>query len=130
MWFNLLARGVSYWEHGEDRRILFGTADSWLWALDADTGLPVPAFGDSGKVDLGSAGFDRPVNREWVTTLSPPIICRDVVVVGSSLPGRESMFGREGQRMAPPTTASASVSGTFSSCTMACGTSILRRHPS
>ncbi len=112
MWFNLLARGVSYWEHGEDRRILFGTADSWLWALDADTGLPVPAFGDSGKVDLGSAGFDRPVNREWVTTLSPPIICR------------------EGQRMAPPTTASASASGTFSSCTMACGTSILRRHPS
>ena len=31
-------RGVSYWEKGEDRRIIFGTGDAYLIALDAATG--------------------------------------------------------------------------------------------
>ena len=38
----LVHRGVSYWEDGDDRRILFGTGDAYLIALNADTGQPIP----------------------------------------------------------------------------------------
>src|SRR5262245_23673549 len=45
-------RGVSYWP-GTGRvtpRILAGTTDGRLLALDAATGSPVPAFGDGGAI--------------------------------------------------------------------------------
>src|SRR5690606_21316266 len=48
---NVIMRGVSYWEDGDDKRILF-SRDSWLHAVDALTGKPVMTFGDSGRVSL------------------------------------------------------------------------------
>src|SRR5690606_14595318 len=44
-------RGLSYWEEGEDKRILF-SAERYLYALDAGTGKLVDGFGDNGRVDL------------------------------------------------------------------------------
>ena len=44
-------RGVTYWEDGADKRILYGY-NSDLYALNAETGMPVKSFGDSGKVSL------------------------------------------------------------------------------
>ena len=43
-------RGVTYWpgESEHAPRILFGTGDGRLIALDAKTGAPVPGFGDNG----------------------------------------------------------------------------------
>lgn len=41
-------RGVSYWESGIDRRILFGTGDGYLIALQAETGEPIQGFGENG----------------------------------------------------------------------------------
>ncbi len=92
-----LTRGVAYWSDGVDERILSGTMDGYLIALDAKTGKLVPEFGASGKVDLMPA-VPR-VERYSGMTLaggeafhlsvdSPPTICRDVVVVGSSLSDR------------------------------------------
>src|SRR5215471_7326570 len=54
-------RGVAYWEgsgqEGKlDRRILFGTVDGRLIALNAETGTPAPDFGNSGYVDLRAGG--------------------------------------------------------------------------
>lgn len=53
------ARGVSFWSAKErredgsrDERIFFGTLDGRLIGLDAATGLPLPAFGNGGSVDL------------------------------------------------------------------------------
>jgi quinoprotein glucose dehydrogenase len=77
-------RGVAYWADGNDRRILFGTGDGHLIALNAQTGKPVATFGEQGRVDL-TAGLGRPVNRRLYGVSSPPIICRDVVIVGSSI---------------------------------------------
>ena len=78
----LVHRGVSYWEDGDDRRILFGTGDAYLIALNADTGQPIQSFGDDGRVDL-TKGLRRPVARELYAVTSPPIICGDIAVVGA-----------------------------------------------
>ena len=78
----LVHRGVSYWEDGDDRRILFGTGDAYLIALNADTGQPIQSFGDDGRVDL-TKGLRRPVARELYAVTSPPVICGDIAVVGA-----------------------------------------------
>jgi quinoprotein glucose dehydrogenase len=80
-WHN---RGVAYWENGRERRIYIATGDAYLIALDANTGQPVSGFGTDGRVDL-TAGLRRPVDRLDYGVSSPPIVCRDRVVVGSSI---------------------------------------------
>jgi quinoprotein glucose dehydrogenase len=78
-------RGVAYWSDGEvTDRILFGTASAFLYALDAKSGLPDSTFGINGRVDL-TDGLDVPVERIEYSLNSPPTICRDVIVVGSSV---------------------------------------------
>lgn len=73
-------RGVVYWADGDDRRILF-TAGRRLWALDARTGRPVAAFGDSGFVDL-AAGLSRDVGDAYLVATSPGAIWRDLLIQG------------------------------------------------
>jgi len=57
--YPLNCRGVTYWEDSAApagafcaRRIFYGTSDSELIALDADTGRPCGDFGTDGRVDL------------------------------------------------------------------------------
>jgi quinoprotein glucose dehydrogenase len=79
-----LHRGVAYWRNGDDERIVILTAFAQMIALDARTGKPVPSFGTDGRVDL-TQGLRRPVERDYYTMTSPPVIVRDVIVVGSSV---------------------------------------------
>jgi quinoprotein glucose dehydrogenase len=76
-------RGVAYWEDADatDRRILVGTEDGRLFALDAATGEPVRSFGDGGAVDLRPQGADGPA----FALRSPPAIYRDLAIVGSAV---------------------------------------------
>jgi quinoprotein glucose dehydrogenase len=77
------SRGVSYWTDGKgDERILAVTAGYHLVALDTKTGIPVPAFGSKGAVDLFD-GLDRPKEGEIGAT-SPPLIVKNVVIVGAA----------------------------------------------
>jgi quinoprotein glucose dehydrogenase len=87
--YPLAGRGVAYWE-GEDadpgspcqRRILYGTRDSELIALDADTGLPCADFGTDGRVALREGmGTDAP-SWEYYPT-SPPLVLGDIAVIGA-----------------------------------------------
>jgi quinoprotein glucose dehydrogenase len=77
-------RGVAYWADGDEKRIFIGTGGAYLIALDVNTGKPVPAFGDNGRIDL-TQGLRRPVERALYGVSSPPMICRDVVIVGASI---------------------------------------------
>ena len=54
-------RGVAYWSEGTNGRILFGTNDGYLVAIDARTGAPISEFGNNGRVDLttGIPGAER-----------------------------------------------------------------------
>ncbi len=87
-------RGVAYWAHEDDRRIVWGTGDGFLVAVNADTGLPVPEFGDQGRVDLldglprATRGERDIVNLVPLSSQSPPIIVRDTIVVGNSINDR------------------------------------------
>jgi quinoprotein glucose dehydrogenase len=79
-----LHRGVAYWRDGDDERIVILTAFAHMIALDAKTGKPIPTFGTDGRVDLAQ-GLRRPVDRDYYTMSSPPVIVRGVIVTGSSV---------------------------------------------
>ncbi len=79
-----LHRGVAYWRNGDDERIIMLTAFAQMIALDAKTGKPVPGFGNDGRIDIAQ-GLRRPVDRDYYTMSSPPVIVRGVIVVGSSV---------------------------------------------
>jgi quinoprotein glucose dehydrogenase len=80
-----LHRGVAYWRDGEDERVIMLTGHGAMIALDAKTGRPIQTFGDKGSVDLVE-GLRRPALPRWVYgNTSPPVVVRDVIVVGSSI---------------------------------------------
>lgn len=76
-------RGVSYWEDGEDKRILFG-AGNWLIAVDALTGLPILSFGDQGKVDLRK-DLDTEMEDFLIVANAPGVVYQDLLILGMRL---------------------------------------------
>src|SRR5437867_2110380 len=74
-------RGVVYWADGGDRRIFFA-AGRRLYALDAQTGHPIPTFGDSGSVDLG-VGLGRDVTDAYLVSTSPGVVYKDILIWGT-----------------------------------------------
>src|SRR5437879_2384231 len=80
-------RGVSYWQSktGEEGRILYGTFDGRLMALDAKTGKPRREFGKDGTVDLRAGVADAYPGAEYSVT-SPPAIYQDLVITGAAVP--------------------------------------------
>lgn len=81
-------RGLAYWEKRRngrlEQRLYLATRDSHLVALDPATGRPVPGFGKDGKVDL-AVGLVKPEDRGLLGQTSPPVVCKDVVVVGGAV---------------------------------------------
>ena len=80
------SRGLAYWTDGQEERLLYGTNDGYLLAVNAKTGQPVRSFGDNGRVDL-MEGIPRAVRGTtdsegfaWLGVASPPIVAHDVVV--------------------------------------------------
>jgi quinoprotein glucose dehydrogenase len=84
--YTRVCRGVAYWNGGDAggacrERIYTGTLDAELIALDAHTGRPCPDFGSDGRVALRE-GIETQEPWEYYPT-SPPLVLRDVVVVGA-----------------------------------------------
>lgn len=61
-------------------RIIEGTLDGRLVAVDAATGRPCAGFGDNGQVDITDGMGETPPG--YVSITSPPTIVRGVVVTG------------------------------------------------
>jgi quinoprotein glucose dehydrogenase len=79
-------RGVAFWREGDDARLFINSRDR-LYAVDAGTGRLVTAFGDGGSVIL-TDGLIRPISREAFDQTSPPVVYRNLVIVGSRVPDR------------------------------------------
>ena len=81
-------RGVTYWENGDDKRILF-TVSSKLYAINAGTGEIIKSFGDNGKADLYDGlqtGMDYDVTKGSISATSPGIVYKNTFIIGSALP--------------------------------------------
>jgi quinoprotein glucose dehydrogenase len=79
-------RGVATWTDGRERRVFINSR--WrLFALDAATGKPIPGFGVAGEVDV-TQNLSRPVRREHYTNTSPPVIWRNLVILGNGVGDR------------------------------------------
>jgi quinoprotein glucose dehydrogenase len=86
------SRGVSAWQDMKGKstgpcriRIVFGTLDGRLIAVDGKTGKPCQDFGSNGAVNLTE---DVVVAKEWsggYELTSAPAIYKDLVIVGSSI---------------------------------------------
>jgi len=79
-------RGTAFWRDGGKLRLFLNNRYR-LFSLDPQTGKPVASFGNSGKVSL-TDGLARLSDIRNATQSSPPVVYRDLVIVGSQVPDR------------------------------------------
>ena len=77
-------RGLTYWSSGSERRILAGVM-SFVYALDPETGKPIPSFGDNGRIDLRE-NLGRDPESQSIALSSPGVIYKDILIVGGRCP--------------------------------------------
>jgi glucose dehydrogenase len=77
-------RGVNYWESkdGKDRRLIF-SANNFLQAIDAQSGLSISSFGENGRVDL-RVGLDRDPSTINQQSRIPGRIFENLIILGSA----------------------------------------------
>lgn len=79
-------RGVATWTDGRERRVFMNSR--WrLIALNARDGQPISSFGRQGEIDL-TQHLRRPVRRIHYTNTSPPVVWRNLVIVGNGVGDR------------------------------------------
>jgi len=80
-------RGVEYWPgDGETpARIVFGTRDGRLIALDAATGTFAEGFGDRGVVDMKTPEVLNGAEPRFYGMTSPPIVYGNLIITGSAV---------------------------------------------
>jgi quinoprotein glucose dehydrogenase len=83
-----VCRGVSYWQSPDEQgncasRILMGTNDARLIAIDAKSGKRCAGFGVNGEVRI-DPGMELIWPGEFQIT-SPPVVIDDTVIVGSAI---------------------------------------------
>lgn len=72
-------RGVTYWEEGNDRRILYAYGSD-LCALNAESGQPITSFGNNGKVSL-KVGLEPEAKDQYVVSTTPGTLFEDLIVM-------------------------------------------------
>ena len=79
-------RGLSYWTDGKEARLFAGVVN-YLYALDPESGRPIPTFGEQGRIDLrkglrDSEGYEH----QSIALTTPGVIYRDLIIVGGRNP--------------------------------------------
>jgi quinoprotein glucose dehydrogenase len=80
-------RGVAAWRDEAGALRIFMNSRYRLICLDARTGQAVATFGDNGIVDL-TRGLSRTVNPKHYTNTSPPLVYKDLVILGNGVGDR------------------------------------------
>jgi quinoprotein glucose dehydrogenase len=80
-------RGLEYWpgDAATPARLLFGTRDGRLFALDAETGRRSAGFGANGMVDMKTPEVMGDGDARFYGMTSPPIVFGDLVITGSAV---------------------------------------------
>src|SRR5436190_1988906 len=78
-------RGTAFWRDAGKLRLYLNSRDR-LFALDAQTGTPIASCGNNGAVRLND--LPRISDNSHATQSSPPVVYRDLVIVGSQVPDR------------------------------------------
>jgi quinoprotein glucose dehydrogenase len=76
------SRGVAFWQHGQDKRILLADQQGRLFSVNARTGKLDPGFGDEGVVNLRTGMADKFPGGSYGLT-SPASVCGDTVITGA-----------------------------------------------
>ena len=76
-------RGVTYWEKGNNKRILFTGGDN-LFALNAETGKLISTFGKNGTVSMNVGMRDDP-EKISIKPTSPGIVYKDLLIIGNEV---------------------------------------------
>ncbi len=80
-------RGVAAWRDDAGRLRIFMNSRYRLICLDAKTGTLVDTFGVGGMVDL-TAGLSWKINPRHYTNTSPPVVYRNLVILGNGVGDR------------------------------------------
>jgi quinoprotein glucose dehydrogenase len=81
-------RGVALWRDPASKKIrVFMNARYRLFALDSETGQPIPDFGKDGSINL-LEGLRWEVNPKNYTNTSPPVVYKNLVIVGNGVADR------------------------------------------
>jgi quinoprotein glucose dehydrogenase len=88
--YSASCRGVSVWTDPEAAadatcatRVIEGTLDAKLVAVDLETGAPCEEFGENGTVDLWQDIGERVPG--WYAVTAPPVVVRGVIVTGAQV---------------------------------------------
>jgi quinoprotein glucose dehydrogenase len=76
------SRGVAYWSDGKTDKRIFFTAGSNTFAINAETGKPIPSFGDNGSIDLHE-NLGRDVSNLFVVNTSPGTVYKNLLILGT-----------------------------------------------
>ena len=85
-----VGRGVTYYEDGEDKRIMFTGGDQ-LFSVDAATGQLIISFGKGGKVSM-NIGMRGDPDKISVIPTTPGTIYKDLFIIGNEV---SELYGAE-----------------------------------
>lgn len=85
-----VSRGVTYWEDGNEKRILFCAGNN-LFALDARTGRLISSFGSEGRINMNT-GMRGDPEKILVTPTSPGMVFKDLIIIGTAV---SELYGAE-----------------------------------
>jgi quinoprotein glucose dehydrogenase len=77
-------RGVTYWSSGNEQRIFAGV-QSFIYALNAQTGEVIKTFGNDGRIDLRDGLGREPATLSIVLT-TPGVVYKDLLIAGGRDP--------------------------------------------